>query len=484
MDRLHDALVEQCFADISVEERNTADPQAAQGKGDLKRPFVPAPAADVVQRQSVKVHDDHARTHEQGQFEQGVVDHVLHGSRERRHRSLLTAGRPHEHRCRDPCQDETDLGHGGTRQCALEVYGEEREKGAQKHRHHARRQHDPAESLLSGQHVKRCHQDPVDADLGQDTRQKRGRGRRRCRMGLGKPHVQGKHAGLGTESQKDQDARRQDPRLCAAVRRGTGASERLREFRKGERTGRAVHQHQAHEEKQSADHGDEQVGIAGPDRRCRLLVNDPGKGSKGQHLEEHEGCHQVRREHDALHRSQREQHEKAVAPQVLSLVGKIFRGEHRRPHPHERRDHGIRRPERRHGKSEPAARKDPGDHEREPAGCLPCGRIQRSRAGTARRGDRKPQRADRHKESRDLSGFLMDSPYGSHRCSPDHGPKDNRRNKHSALHSVSYYSIPSPIAVRKAKMGPGQTPNTMLKTPKTQIGISMRRPASLTLSSL
>ena len=125
-----------------------------------------------------------------------------------------------------------------------------------------------------------------------------------------------------------------------------------------------IEKYQSHEQEQSADHGYEQIGISRADRVPGLLVNDPGKGGKGQNFEEYKSRHQVRREHDALHRAQREQDKEAVAAQVFPLMGKIFRGEHRRPHPHDRRDHGIDRPESDDTQRQAAAGQDPGDHQR------------------------------------------------------------------------------------------------------------------------
>ena len=119
MDCLHDSFVEQSLTDIAVKERHAADPKASEGESDLEGCLVPAPTPDLVQSKAVKVHDHHARAHEQCELEQRVVDHVLNRARKSRHNCFFLAHGSHEHCHRNSGQDKSDLGHGGTGQRAL-----------------------------------------------------------------------------------------------------------------------------------------------------------------------------------------------------------------------------------------------------------------------------------------------------------------------------------------------------------------------------
>ena len=167
MNGFNNSLVEQSLTDIAVKERHAADPETSESKCDLERSLVPAKAPDIVQCQAVKVHDHHARAHKQRQFEQRMVDHMLHCAGQRCHHGFFLADSSHEHRHCHARQDKSDLRHGGTSQRALEIDREQRQNCSQQHGDHSRRQHDQPEPEISGQHIERCHQDSVYADLGQ-----------------------------------------------------------------------------------------------------------------------------------------------------------------------------------------------------------------------------------------------------------------------------------------------------------------------------
>ena len=218
MDGLYDSLMEQRLTDITVEERHSADPKASEGESDLEGCLVPAPSPDFIQCKAVKVHDHHARAHKQRQFEQRVVDHVLHRARKRCHHCFFLSHGSHEHCHCNTGQDESYLGHGGTGQSTLEIHGEQGQDCAQQHGDHTGCQHDQAEAEITCQHIERRHQDSVNTDLSQYTRKKCGCRRRRRRMGFGKPYVQREHACFGTEAEKDQHAGRQHLGLREAVR--------------------------------------------------------------------------------------------------------------------------------------------------------------------------------------------------------------------------------------------------------------------------
>ena len=172
---------------------------------------------------------------------------MLHRTRKRCHHRFFLAHGSHEHCHCDTGQDEADLRHRRTGQSALEVHGEQRQDCTQQHGDHTGCKHDQAEAEISGQHIERRHQDPVDTNFRQNARQKsRGRGRRR-RMGFGKPYVQRKHARFGAESEKNQHACRQHLGLREAVRRRAGSLQRLRQTREGQSSRCALQEHKAHE---------------------------------------------------------------------------------------------------------------------------------------------------------------------------------------------------------------------------------------------
>ena len=122
----------------------------------------------------VKVHHDHTRAHEQRQLQKRMVDHMLHSSRESCHDRLVFACGAHKHRHGDAGKDKPDLGHGRTGKRALEIDREQRQDCSQKHCDHSGCQHDQAEPVIPCEHIQSGHQDPVDADFGQDARQQRG----------------------------------------------------------------------------------------------------------------------------------------------------------------------------------------------------------------------------------------------------------------------------------------------------------------------
>ena len=171
---LHDPFMEQRLADVAVEKRHAAYAQTSQGKRYFERKFIPAPAADIIESQLVKIHDHYTGAHKQRKLEQRVVDHVLHSSGKRRHHGFFFAHRSHEHCHGNSGQNETDLGHGRAGQRSLEIDREQSEDSAEKHSDQSGRQDDQSESVIARQDIKRRHQDSVDAHLGQDARQKCG----------------------------------------------------------------------------------------------------------------------------------------------------------------------------------------------------------------------------------------------------------------------------------------------------------------------
>ena len=143
-------------------------------------------------------------------------------------------------------------------------------------------------------------------------------------------------------------------------------------------------------------------------------------------------------------------------------MGKIFRGEHRRSYPHDRRDHGVDRPETGDAQGETAAGKDPGNHQELPCGAHfsggpfsgeedACFGIKRAGTRGARQHKRQSQNCSRQEKSRILSGFLIPFPYCSCRCGPYKGPKDYNRNQHPVppvfLSVNTLFRIPSSVDI-------------------------------------
>ena len=239
--------------------------------------------------------------------------------------------------------------------------------------------------------------------------------------------MQREHTRLCAEAEKDQYACRQYLGLRETVRRRACAFECLRQPGKRQRSHSAVEEHQAHEQHEPADHRNKQVGVPGADRVPGLFMDDPCKGCKRQHLKEHERRHQVRREHDALHGSQRKQHEKLVSAQVFLLVGKIFRGEHCCPNPHDRGDHGVHRPEPRNTESQSASGHYSRDRKKSPDRTF-SGRIEGRRSRQRHEGQRQSQYAERQEKSRIFPGFFILFPYDGRSCRSGKRSEDYRRN--------------------------------------------------------
>ena len=195
------------------------------------------------------------------------------------------------------------------------------------------------------------HQDSVDADFCQYTREQGGCGRRRYRVRLGQPYMQGKHTRLGAKSQKDTDARRKDHSpVLACVRRGP-------KIREGQGPRLVIKKGKTHKEHQTADHCDEQIGITGTHSILCLFMDDPGEGCKGQDLKENESCHQVSGQHNALRGSQGHKDEHPVALQAFFFMVKIFRSEKRGAGPHQGCDHCVSGLESVHFKGEAGDKK-------------------------------------------------------------------------------------------------------------------------------
>ena len=297
--------------------------------------------------------------------------------------------------------------------------------------------------------------------------------------------MQREHTRLCAEAEKDQYACRQYLGLRETVRRRACALERLRQPGKRQRSHSAVEEHQTHEQHETADHRNKQVGVPGADRVPGLFMDYPCKGCKGQHLKEHKRRHQVCREHDALNSSQRKQHEKLVPSQVFLLVGKIFRGKHRCPDPHDRGDHSVHCPEPRNTESQSASGQYSRDHKGRPD-CPFRGRIEGRCTRQRHKGQRQSKYAERQEKSRVFSGFFTLFPYGGRSCRSGKRSENDRRNKHpcapfrgknscSSRYFSAFFqylsmfcrqSLPSPIAVSTARIGPGNIPNRILHTPK------------------
>ena len=257
-------------------------------------------------------------------------------------------------------------------------------------------------------------------------------------MCLGKPDVQRKHTCFCSESQENENTCCQDLRLRRASRCRTCAAEHLRQSFKGQRTGRIIEQDQAHKKHKPADHSDEQIRISGADGIPGLLVNDPGKRSKGKDLKKDKCGHQVRGEHDAFYRAQRKQDEKPVAAYIFPLMKEILQRKHGCPQPHDGCDHRIYSPEsdQREGQS---ARKDSGD--RKTDGCTRRVRLLAchkggSTDGTARCHNGQGQHKSRHENSRGIPGFFIPLSYDGRDRGSYKWSEDDQCDLHAHLHRL------------------------------------------------
>ena len=104
----------------------------------------------------MQVHVHHARSHEQAQLDQGVVDHVHHAAIGRQG-ALLSQ----EYHHAQPHGDEADLAHGGAGQRALEIHAEQRQQRAQEHGDGGEHQQRVAEGRIA-RHDVRTDDDCVD----------------------------------------------------------------------------------------------------------------------------------------------------------------------------------------------------------------------------------------------------------------------------------------------------------------------------------
>ena len=201
---------------------------------------------------------------------------------------------------------------------------------------------------MGEERIQGCHQDSVNTHLCQNSG-KQGRGRRRShRMGFRQPDMHRKHTCLAAKAEQNTYA------CCKDHLRLLRPADSLTKIREGQGPCRKLQQREAHEQHQSADHGDEQIGITGPDRAGRLFVNDPGEGGEGKDLKEDEGRHQIPGKHHAFRSAQRHDHKEPVPVQVLPFLFKVLLRKQRGPCPHDGRDHRVDRTESVHREGQPS----------------------------------------------------------------------------------------------------------------------------------
>ena len=153
-------------------------------------------------------------------------------------------------------------------------------------------------------------------------------------MGLGQPDVQREHARLGTEAEENAASGHIERSLVGA---GRGQSVELCDFRGAQLM---LHQKQAHQRHQTADHRHSQIGVGCPNGAGRLLLNDPGEGGEGHDFKEHEGGVEIRRQEHAQGGTQGEQIKEIVSAHVV-VMPEIFRGEKSGLCPHQADDHDV-----------------------------------------------------------------------------------------------------------------------------------------------
>ena len=176
MDSFHNSFMEQGLAHVSVHERNAADAQSAEGEGNLKLVLFSAPSPDLIQIQLVQVHDHDTGTHEEGQFDDGMVYHMEQKAGQSNGVPLFTPCSREQDQHSDACQDETDLRHGRTCKRALEVDRKDTQDSAEQHGDHAGDQDDRAEHIILHESMESDHENSVNTDFGQDAREQcRGR---------------------------------------------------------------------------------------------------------------------------------------------------------------------------------------------------------------------------------------------------------------------------------------------------------------------
>ena len=181
--------MQQCLADIAVEQRNAADTERAQRKRDQQQRFFPSVSADLVEVQLSEVHHKHARSHEQSQLDQRMIDHVedqaavrqfhalprqMHGFFRKGRFSFAHSGEENSRSGAD--QDKADLGHGRAGQCALQIDAEQGQDSAESHGDRAGQQDHKAKGCIAEKPGHGSHQDAEDPHLGQDAGEQ---GRRR-----------------------------------------------------------------------------------------------------------------------------------------------------------------------------------------------------------------------------------------------------------------------------------------------------------------
>ena len=333
----HDALVQQSLADITAKKRNPPDSQRTDEENALQQRIFPAKAPDIVQVQGMGIHVHHPGGHKQHQLYQGVVHHVQKRSMGCQYTVFRLPFYPGHAQHPDSHQDETNLGHRGTGQRPLQIHREHCQQSAPQHGDHPQRQYQPAPFPVPGKQAAAQNQDTVNTRFGQNAGQQRGSRGRGHRMGLWQPDVQRESPRLGPEAEEHAGAGRIQQIPLPAVCSGGG------QFADRQRPQLMVQQENAHEHHKPSCHRHGQVGVRRPQRRPVLLLGHPHIGGEGHYLKKDKCGVQIRGQEHSQGSPQSPQ-QKQVKTAAMVQMGKIFPGENRRHHPHERRHTAVNRP--------------------------------------------------------------------------------------------------------------------------------------------
>ncbi len=197
----------QSLADIAVPKRHTANSQRPHQEDIMKQRFPAAKTAQGIEIQRVHIHVDHTRRHKQRQLDQRVIDHMKQTAA---HSDQIF--RSHQSGHADAYQNKSDLGDGGTCQRPFQIDGKERQHRTYHHRTDTQQQDHAAPGRVAEKKISGQDQDTVHPCFGQNTGQESGSRSRSHRMRFGQPDMEGKSAGLGSET--EEQAESGDPQLC------------------------------------------------------------------------------------------------------------------------------------------------------------------------------------------------------------------------------------------------------------------------------
>ena len=303
--------IEDQLAHEAIEGWEAADGHGAQreqGRGPWEGPPEPAHPVDVARARRV---DDHAGGQEEQCLEDGVVPDVEHRRPESEDHEKRRVRRAADDGQTDAHHDDADVLDAVVREESLDVVlrNGERDSGDAARRPEQEQQDSPGDRRLR-QHLENAD-DPVDADLDEDTRHQGGYVARSARMGGRKPHVERHHAGLdakGDEGQKEQHAPRPEPDASR------------RDGRQLEGPGESVQRGEHREQHEEARVG---CGQVHPSRLAHLGSAVFGRHQKecGQrhHLERHQEQHGVSRDEERGHRSGQEPEKDPNASRALGM---------------------------------------------------------------------------------------------------------------------------------------------------------------------